>query len=36
MLIFMITINDRPFFGQVGIPNDPYKLILQRVIDGSR
>jgi len=36
MLIFMITINDRPFFGRVGIPNDPYKLILQRVIDGSR
>ncbi len=36
MLIFMITINDRPFFGKVGIPNDPYKLVLQRVIDGSR
>jgi hypothetical protein len=35
MLIFMITINDRPFFGKVGIPSDPYKLILQRVIDGS-
>src|ERR1051325_4021439 len=36
MLIFMITINDRPFFGRVGIPNDPYRLILQRVIDDSR
>lgn len=36
MLIFMITINDKPFFGKVGISSDPYSLILRRVIDGSQ
>jgi hypothetical protein len=33
MLIFMIVVNDKPFFGYVSIPSDPYKLILDRVID---
>lgn len=36
MLIFMIIVNDRPFFGRVGIPSNPYRLILQRVIDNSQ
>ena len=34
MLIFMIIVNDRPFFGYVTVSSDPYKLILERVIDG--
>jgi hypothetical protein len=33
MLLFMIVINDRPFFGHVTIPSDPYQLILDKVID---
>lgn len=33
MVLFMIVINDRPFYGYVSIPPDPYKLILERVID---
>jgi len=36
MVLFMITINDRPFFGYVSISSDPYKLILERVIDISQ
>jgi len=34
MLIFMIIVNDRPFFGYVSVSSDPYKLILERVING--
>ncbi|HKR60287.1 MAG TPA: hypothetical protein VJS64_11185 [Pyrinomonadaceae bacterium] len=33
MVLFMIIINDRPFYGTVSISSDPYKLILDRVID---
>ena len=35
MLIFMIVINDRPFYGRVSISSAPYQLILDRVIDGK-
>jgi hypothetical protein len=35
MLIFMIVINDRPFYGRVSVPSAPYKLILDRVIDAK-
>lgn len=33
MVLFMIVINDKPFYGYVSIPSDPYKLILDRLID---
>jgi len=36
MVLFMITINDRPFYGYLGVSSDPYKLILDRLIDLSR
>jgi len=36
MLLFMIIINDKPFYGAVSIPPDPYKLVLERVIDVSK
>jgi hypothetical protein len=36
MVLFMITINDRPFFGHVRVSSDPYKLILDRLIDVVR
>jgi Protein of unknown function (DUF4239) len=36
MVLFMIVINDKPFYGVVGISSDPYKLILERLIDVSR
>jgi hypothetical protein len=36
IVLFMITMNDRPFFGYVSISSDPYKLILERVIDVIR
>lgn len=36
MVLFMIVINDKPFFGKVSISPDPYKLILDRVIDRAR
>jgi hypothetical protein len=35
MVLFMITVNDRPFFGQVSVESDPYKLVLDRLIDLS-
>ena len=35
MLILMIIVNDRPFYGYVSISPQPYQLILKRVIDGS-
>jgi hypothetical protein len=36
LVIFMIIINDRPFFGYVSVSPDPYKLILERLIDVSK
>ena len=36
IVLFMIIINDRPFYGSVSISPDPYKLILERVIDKAR
>jgi Protein of unknown function (DUF4239) len=36
MVLFMIVINDKPFFGHVSISSAPYKLILDRVIEVSR
>ena len=36
MVLFMIIINDRPFFGHVSVSSTPYKLILDRLIDLSR
>ena len=36
MLLFMIVINDRPFYGYTSIPPDPYRLILDRLIDLQR
>ena len=36
MVLFMIVINDKPFYGSVSISSDPYKLILERVIDKAR
>ena len=36
IVLFMITINDKPFYGYGTIPADPYKLVLERVIDVSK
>lgn len=36
MVLFMIVINDKPFYGHVSISSDPYKLILERVIGVSK
>jgi len=36
MVLFMIIINDKPFFGYVSVSPEPYKLILDRVIGVSR
>jgi Protein of unknown function (DUF4239) len=36
MVLFMIVINDKPFYGPMSISSDPYKLILERLIDVSR
>ena len=36
MVLFMIVINDKPFYGHVTVSSDPYKLILERVIDVSK
>ncbi|HEY3039188.1 MAG TPA: hypothetical protein VGJ66_10645 [Pyrinomonadaceae bacterium] len=36
MLLFMIVINDRPFYGYVSVSSNPYKLILDRLIDSSK
>jgi hypothetical protein len=32
MVLFMITVNDKPFFGRVSVSSAPYTLILDRVI----
>jgi hypothetical protein len=34
ILLFMIVINDRPFFGYASIPPDPYKLVLETAMQG--
>ena len=36
MVLFMIVINDKPFYGHVSVSSDPYKLILERVIDVAK
>ena len=36
MVLFMIIINDKPFYGFVSVSSDPYQLILDRVIDVSK
>ncbi len=33
VVIFMIVINDKPFYGAVSVSSDAYKLVLDRVID---
>ena len=35
IVLFMIVINDKPFFGAVSVSADPYKLILERLIQLS-
>jgi hypothetical protein len=35
VLLFMIVINDKPFYGYDSVPSDPYKLILNNLIDSS-
>lgn len=36
MVLFMIVINDKPFYGQSSISSDPYRLILENLINVSR
>lgn len=36
MVLFMIMINDKPFYGYNSISSDPYKLILENLIDLSK
>ena len=36
LVLTMIIINDKPFYGPLGIKSDPYKLVLERVIDKAR
>jgi len=36
MVLFMILINDKPFYGHFSISSDPYRLILERVINVAR
>jgi len=36
MVLFMIVINDKPFYGTSSISSAPYKLILENLIDISR
>ena len=36
MVLFMIVINDRPFYGRSSISSDPYKLIIENVMNVSR
>jgi hypothetical protein len=33
IVLFMIVVNDRPFFGAVGISADSYRLILEKVME---
>jgi hypothetical protein len=36
MLLFMIVINDKPFYGYVSVSADAYQQVLERVIDLPR
>jgi hypothetical protein len=36
LVLFMITINDKPFYGYASIPSTPYQIILDNVIDKSK
>jgi hypothetical protein len=36
IVLFMIVINDKPFYGYVSIPADPYKLVLERLMELPR
>lgn len=36
VVLFMIVINDKPFYGYNSISSDPYKLILENLIDASK
>lgn len=36
VVLFMIVINDKPFYGRSSISSDPYKLILNNLIDASK
>jgi len=36
LVLFMIVINDKPLVGYTSISSDPYKLILEKLIDVSR
>jgi len=36
MVLFMIVINDKPFYGAGSVSSDPYKLVLDRLIDLTR
>ena len=36
IVLLMIIINDKPFYGYVSISSDPYKLILDHLIDVSK
>jgi len=36
MVLFLIIINDKPFYGYVSVTSEPYELILNRVIDAVR
>jgi hypothetical protein len=33
IVLFMILINDKPFYGYVAISPEPYQLVLDRIID---
>jgi hypothetical protein len=36
VVLFMITVNDKPFYGTGSISSDPYKIVLERLIDASK
>jgi hypothetical protein len=36
MVLFMIVINDRPFYGPGSVSSDPYKQVLDRLIDVTK
>ena len=36
MVLFMIVINDKPFYGRSSISADPYKLIIEHLMDVSK
>jgi hypothetical protein len=36
VVLFMITVNDKPFYGKNGISSQPYKVVLETLIDVSK